>query len=229
MFNVGTSVSIDEIAAQIAKQSKRTVTDHEAMTIVAICQDESIEADYFKEKLVSFSGIINGMRGVSVIDYIKAVQYCTFIATGDTQVDAYRKTHPDRVAAKSCEGTIRASANLYHKTEIVQKIIGMTEIPLHLIFMSTKYKAVQKLAELMTTSNSDRIQMECADKLLTHLKTPETSKIEIDIGFKKNETVDSLEKTLEALAQKHVEMIGSGSYSAQDIVDAELVGGSDGE
>jgi hypothetical protein len=215
-----------DVAAQMAKSSKRDITQDDMQEIISICASGELEVDYFKEKLVAFSGVINGMRGVSALDYIKAIQYCSFIATGDTQYDAYCKTHPDRVAAKACDGTVRASANLYHKTDLVQKIIGMTEIPLHMIFMSVKYRAVEKLVHLMDSSASDRIQMESADKLLTHLRTPETSKIQIDIGVKSNETMDSLDKTLMALAQKHVDMISSGVHTAKDIVDAEILDGN---
>ena len=214
-------LSEDALIGTMEKQSKRSFGDKEKQLIQEII-DGGIEPSYFQDKLISFSSVIKGMRGVSGIDYIKAVQYCSFIAIGDSQRRAYEKTFPDRVAKKQADGSISASSSFYHRTDLVQKILDMSQIPLHMVFMAEKYKAIQKLSELMTGADSERIQMESADKLLTHLKTPENTKLEIDIGFKKNETLDNLDKTLSMLAKKHIEMIGSG-HTAKDIVDAQII------
>ena len=229
MFNLGSKADVTSIAQAIAKQSKRDIGEKETELIESLLGSDSIEPDYFKEKLVTFSSVINGMRSVTAVDYIKAVQYCSYMSLGDSQYNAYCKTHPDRVAAKSNDGTVRASANLYHKTDLVQKILAMAEIPFHLMFMSKRYAAIEKLSDLMMNSGSDRIQMESADKLLTHLKPPESSKIEIDIGIGRNSAISSLEATLTALAIQQVDMIGSGKMSAKNVVDAELITEDDNE
>lgn len=227
MFNTGSGAETQDLAKIIAKNSRRTIGEEEIKLIDELCGEGSVEPSYFKEKLVTFSSVINGMRSVTAIDYIKAVQYCSHLATGDSQYNAYSKTFPERVAAKASDGTVRASSNLYHKTDLVQKILAMAEVPFHLLFMGKRYAAIEKLFELMNNAGSERIQMESADKLLTHLKAPETSKIEIDIGIKKDSAIVSLEATLSQLASQQVAMIGSGQITAKHVVDAELIGDED--
>lgn len=228
MINTGSKADINELSKIIAKNSKRNIGEAEIELMNALCDEGSIEPTYLKEKLVTFSGVINGMRSVTAIDYIKAVQYCSHLSMGDSQYNAYCKTYPDRVAAKACDGTVRASSNLYHKTDLVQKILAMAEVPFHLMFMEKRYRAVEKLFDLMNNAGSERIQMESADKLLGHLKAPDSSKIEIDIGIRKDSAISSLEATLTALATQQVSMIESGQYNAKNIVDAELVSEEDG-
>lgn len=223
MFNVTDygSMEEDSVVKAIEDGSKRKLGSVDKELIQSII-DGGIEPSYFLDKLVTFSSVMKGRKGTSTKDFIRAVQYCSYIAIGDSQISAYKKTFPDRVAKKGSEGTVSASASFYHRTDLVQSIIKMAQVPMHLIFMAEKYKAIQKLTNLMENADSERIQMESADKLLVHLKTPENSKIEIDIGFKKNETLDNLDATLTALARKHIEMIGNG-HTAKDIVDAQLI------
>ena len=222
MFNIIERKTSDVDMINELRRSTRKEFGEEELKVINEITENGLDPSYFKDKLVTFSSILKGATRVSAIDYIKAVQYCSYIAVGDSQANAYRKTFPDRVAKKASPNTVISSASFYHRGSMVQQILSSAQIPLHLIFMAEKYKAIEKLADLMVNADTARIQMESADKLLTHLKSPENTKLEIDIGFKKNETLDNLEKTLAQLATKQVEMIGKG-YSAQDVVDAKII------
>jgi len=213
----------DELLKQLKVNTKKEFTIEEGGLIEKIINEEEFDSTDFKESLITFSDVLKSNKRTNAIDYIKAVQFCSHMSIGSSQYDAYVKTFPDRVAAKSGEGTVRASASIYHKTQLVQGILSMAQVPAHLIFMSERHKAIEKLVSLMNNEDAThRIQMESADKILSHIKPPEESKITLDVNVN-NDALDSLEKAIETLATNQVKSISDGKNTAQDVVDAELV------
>lgn len=223
MVNIGTNLNDVDLYRQVEKNTKKTVGKEEVALIEKICAMEDFDPDYFKEKLITFSSVAAGMKNTSTIDYIKAIQYCSYIGVGDSQVGAYTKTFPERVASKATDGTIRASAFMYHNGKMVQDIIEVSMVPMHLMFMSQRFAAVEKLAHLMVHSKNERIQMESADKILVHTKAPEKATFELELGSKANDQLSQLNDTMNKLAQQQVDMIEKGQQSAKDVVEAKIV------
>jgi len=158
--------------------------------------------DEFMQQLVTFSSTLKNGR-YKAIDYIKAVQYCTYRQMNKTMVESYRLTFPDRLmrdGKKKPTGTIDAAASIYDKTALVQGILSQVQIPLHIMMMPERVKAANVLAYLMMNAENERVQMEAADKLLNHINVPETHKIELDVGFKADETITELNDKLTSLA-----------------------------
>lgn len=222
MFNLGLNIPDNDLISQLETNSKKKFGETDIELIKQIAESGEIDMNYYSEKLISFSSVVKGMRNVTSKDYIKAIQYCSYIVSNDTQVSAYRKTFPDRVANKKADGTIRASANQYHNSELVTRILSLAQVPAHLMFMSERVEAIGKLTDLMRNADSQRVQMESADKLLSHIKPPEESKLTLDVNVR-NEAVQSLDAKLTQLAQHHVSMASNGEITAHDIVDAEFV------
>jgi len=222
MFATGTEVDNQELMKQLKINTKKDFTVEASELIEKVILDEDFDSDQFKESLITFSDVLRSNKSTCAIDYIKAVQFCSHMSTGATQVGAYRKTFPDRVARKRCVGTVNASASIYHKTQLVQGILNLAQIPVHLIFMAERHKAIHKLVSLMENVDAThRIQMESADKILNHIKPPEDSKLTLDINVK-NDAIENLELTINRLAEQQVDMIKKGMHTAHDIVEAEI-------
>lgn len=223
MLKTGTDFDGIDLAKQLKTNTKKDFSDADMELIEKVICDDDFDSDEFKESLITFSDVLRSNKRVGASEYIKAVQFCSHMSTGSSQLAAYSKTFPDRVAKKKAHGTVVASASLYHKTDLVQGILRMAQIPAHLIFMAERHKAISTLAELMSNPDStDRIKMESADKILNHIKPPEESKLTVDLNVK-NDTIENLEATLERLAQIQIDMVGSGMHTAKDVVDADII------
>jgi hypothetical protein len=58
--------------------------------------------------------------------------------------------------------------------------------------------------------------------LITQLKAPETSKIEVDVSYS-NDSIDELRETTRALAQQQLKLIQSGAVTAETIAHSDII------
>lgn len=62
----------------------------------------------------------------------------------------------------------------------------------------------------MMTASSEKVQMEAANSLLTHLKPSETKKGKLEIGLGESRGMDELRTTMAGLAPRQLELISVG-------------------
>jgi len=176
----------------------------------------------FMQQLVTFSSTLKNGR-YKALDYIRAVQYCTYRQMNKSMTESYRLTFPDRLEKNGKpkpKGTIEAAASIYDKTALVQGILSQVQIPLHIMMMPERVKAANVLAYLMMNAENERVQMEAADKLLNHINVPETHKIELDVGFKADETLQELNGKLDALANMAQKKIEAGIITPVQVIES---------
>jgi hypothetical protein len=75
----------------------------------------------------------------------------------------------------------------------------------------------------MTSANSEKVRCDAANSLLTHLKMPETQKVELEIGVKEDSSIAALRATTLELARQQRLMMESGAMNAQEIGHSKLV------
>ncbi len=155
------------------------------------------------EKIVSYASVLKGNRWTPK-QYFKAVEYVTYRMADMSMVESYKATFPERLinikGNDKPAGTVRSLASFYDRGDLPQRIMSQVQIPLHVIMMGERVNAASVLAHLMVHGETERIQMESADKLLNHIKPPETLKVEMDIGFQADDTLVELNEKLDALA-----------------------------
>jgi hypothetical protein len=178
--------------------------------LVDMINDAENRGDFdgeFEKKVISYSSVLTQGR-YKTSDYIAAVEFCTYYLSGDEQAEAYVKTFPDKVRKRVLEGKspyATGAPSMYYSGQLVQAIMAQAQMSVRMRHYNKIDFAVETLFELATSKTStDRIRMESADKLLTQLKEPENSKVELEIGIKKDESGQALEaKMLEvAVLQK---------------------------
>jgi len=222
MTNINTVYDKDEYKAALGKMSKRLANDDVFNLIDDIVDRDDNLDGHLQDKIISFSSVMKMGRYKST-DYVRAVQFCSYLAIGDTQIDAYRKTFPDRAAKKSKESQ-QSGASIYASGDLVQKIMTQSMVPAHIMFNSERFEAISVLKGLMTSSTNERIKMESADKILTHIKPPDESKLTIDIGLKEDDSIQELNEALTKLAVKEKEMMGNGILTLKDVASKRIVG-----
>ena len=193
---------------------------------IKLIMDTHDAPDEFAEQLVTFSSVLKNGR-YKADSYIKAVQYASYRQMNLSMTEAYKRTFPDRCfrrhdqTEKKPQGTIEALASIYDKTQIVQGILTQMQIPLHIMMMSERVRAANVLAYLMVNASNERIQMESADKLLNHINIPETMKVEMDVGFKADETLTQLNATLNKIADVAQSRIKAGTLTPVEVLEHE--------
>jgi len=167
--------------------------------------------------------------------YIDAVRYVSHKLMGSSNVEAYTKTFPNRYQRVVNEnkhlepeaiGKILSSyVAAYNKTKLVVKVFEQTLVPSHILNADMYQKALNRQAYLMTHANSEKVQSDAANSLLTHLKMPEVNKIELDIGLKQDKSIDMLREATLALVKQQQESIKRGESTAKDIAHSNIIQG----
>jgi len=199
--------------------------------LVDMINDAEVRGDFdgeFEKKVVSYSSILTQGR-YKTSDYIAAVEFCTYYLSGDEQSEAYVKTFPDKVKKRVLEGRsayATGAPSMYYSGQLVQAIMAQAQMNVRMRHYNKIDFAVETLFDLCTSKTStDRIRMESADKLLTQLKEPETSKVELEIGIKKDESGQALEKKMLEMATLQRSMFENGA----NLMDLQKIEFKEGE
>jgi len=146
---------------------------------------------------------------------------------GCTNIDAYTKTFPDKYTRFMAQGVaakdIASYVTAYNKSKLVNLIFEQTLIPSYVLNQDLYQKALNVQAELMTTANSEKVRCDAANSLLTHLKMPETQKVELEIGVREDSSIAALRATTLELARQQRLMVESGAMNAQEVAHGKLV------
>ena len=167
------------------------------------------------ENMITTTGKVLQEGRYKVSEYIKAVEYCSYKLQDDSQADAYRKTHPGRCAGKT-RGAIQGKASLYDRTQLVQRVLGIVQVPMSLLFMSERYRAVGVLADKMVNAQYDKDQIAAADKLLQHTAPPEEIKVEHSAGMGMNDMLAGVQDSLDKLADVAQARMNAKTLDAKD-------------
>jgi len=209
----------------LPKKIKTKVTPEMVNEINGLLTDSQLREN-FRENLLSYTGVMaDGKYKLS--EYINAVKYISCKLLGSSNIEAYTKTFPHRFQRLVNEGaddkTISAYVAGYNKTQLVNKVLEQTLVPSHVLNADMYQAALNRQAHLMIHANSEKVQSDAANSLLTHLKMPETTKIELDIGIKDDKSIDELRAATLALAAQQKEMIRSGAMGVKEVAHSKLV------
>lgn len=183
---------------------------------------ESDVGEGIADRFVSYKGILQTNR-CSPMQYVKAVEYVSHRISGKTIKKSYEETFPDKLmrsGVRKPEGTINSLCQLFDKGKLVQEILKQVQIPLHVIMMNERVTAASVLANLMVNGETERIQMESADKFLNHVQVPETIKMEMDMTVSGDETLKNIGASLDQLAQFAHAKIEAGIMTPVEVIES---------
>lgn len=182
--------------------------------------------DHVLENILSYTSVLKDGK-FKLQSYLDGVKYVSFKTMGDSNIQAWVKTFPDRyarlVANNASEKDISAHVAMFNSTKIVALLYEQTLRPIHIMNAHHAQAAINKLVTLMDTALNERVQMESADKLLIHLKPPETKKIELDVGIKESSALASLKQLTAEYAAQQKRAIEAGIATAKEMAHQSLV------
>ena len=202
----------EQFKAALPVQVKKLVTQ-ELMDQINQTLSSPETMELFKENLLSYASVLKEGR-FKMTSYISAVKYVSFKLLGSTNRDAYIKTFPDKYARFLADGVpdkdIASYSTAYNKSKLVNLIYEQTLIPLHVLNAPIQQAAINTLAHLMNYAVSEKVRSDSANALLTHLKRPETQKIELDIGINQGSIIDDYQMVMAQMVQRQKELILAG-------------------
>ncbi len=227
-----TAIDSDEIISKeqfqevLPKHVKARVTDEIVNDINLLLKDPVLREN-FRDNLFGYTKLLQEGR-YKLKGYIAAVKFVSYKLIGNSHLESYIKTFPERYKRLVKEGAsneaISAYATMFNKTQLVNRIYEQTLIPTHVLNADVFQKAINTQAYLMAHANSEKVRTDAANSLLNHLKKPENSKIELDIGFKDDKSIQELREVTLALAQQQRLLIESGS-NAKQIAESKIISG----
>jgi len=226
--NIGTTQSNglteDQFKKVLPKQFKGKVSADIVDNINNIIKDPIIKESY-RDNLLGYAGVMKSGK-FRLDQYIDAVRYVSFKLLGSTNIEAYTKTFPDRLTNFIQNGTsdkdIASYVTSYNKNKLVNLILEQTLVPVHVLNADLYQKAINVQAELMVHATSEKVRTDAANSILTQLKAPEVSKIELDITHKEDGIIDELRRATQDLVNAEKLAIKSGSKTVLDIAHSEL-------
>lgn len=217
-------LTIDQFKQALPDKVKKSINQELIDKINATLSNPDMYEAY-RDNLLSYTKVMADGR-FKVTDYVNAVKYVSHKLMGDSNIAAYTKTFPDKYQRFVQNGVdakdIASYVTAYNKSKLVNLIFEQTLVPSYVLNQDLYQKALNVQAELMITAKSEKVRSDAANSLLSHLKMPETQKVELDIGVKEDGSIAALRATTLELARQQRLMVEAGAMNAQQVAHSKL-------
>ena len=218
--------SKEEFQAALPVQMKKKVNQDLLDKVNTIMKDPD-EAEIFRDNIIGMTWVLK--EGKFKLDqYVNAVRYIQFTLMGKSNQEAYAMAFPDKLRRWNAEGKtakeISSYVSIYNKGKLVNLVREAAQIPAYIYNQDVYQKAINKQMSIMNNPDASyKVQSDAANSLLTHLKPPETTKVELDVGVRDDSAVASLKEQVALLAAKQKTLIAGGGMTAQEVARQKLV------
>ena len=220
-----TALTVEQFRQALPDKVKKSI-NQELIDQINITLSDPDMYEAYRDNLLSYTKVMSDGR-FKVAEYINAVKYVSHKLMGCTNIEAYSKTFPDKIARFTAQGVapkdIASYVTAYNKSKLVNLIMEQTLIPSYVLNQDLYQKALNVQAELMVSAKSEKVRSDAANSLLTHLKMPETQKVELEIGVKEDSAISALRATTMELARQQRMMLEAGAMNAQEVAHSRLV------
>ena len=219
------ALTVDQFRAALPDKVKKSVSQELIDSVNGVLADPE-EFENYRDNLLSYTKVMADGR-FKVTSYVDAVRYVSFKLYGKTNIEAYSLTFPDKITRFTADGVswkdVNSYCTAYNKSKLVNLIFEQTLVPTHVLNQDLYQQALNVQAELMLHAKSEKVRTDAANSLLTQLRMPEVSKIELDIKVKEDSSIAALRESTLLLARQQRLMIESGAMNAQQIAHGKLV------
>lgn len=218
-------LTVDQFKRALPDKVKKSVNSELVDKVNQTLSDPDM-FEVYRDNLLSYTKVMQDGR-FKVSNYIDAVKYVSHKLLGCSNTDAYIKTFPDKYNRFVQQGVsskdIASYVSAYNKSKLVNLIFEQTLVPSYVLNADLYQRALNTQAELMMSARSEKVRSDAANSILTHLKPPETQKVELEIGQKEDSSIDALRATTMELVKQQRQMLEAGGSTAKDIAHSGLV------
>ena len=220
-------ITIEQFKQALPDKVKKSVNQELIDQINTTLSDPEMYENY-RDNLMSYTRVMADGK-FKISSYVEAVKYVSHKLMGCTNIDAYSKTFPGKIARFTAQGVsskdIASYVNAYNKSKLVNLIFEQTLVPHYVLNQDLYQRALNVQAELMVNANSEKVRSDAANSLLTHLKMPETQKVQLDVAVSEDGSIGALRAATLALAEQQRQMIQSGQANAQEVAHSRVIEG----
>lgn len=220
-----TALTVEQFKQALPDKVKKSINQELIDQINTTLSDPEMFESY-RDNLLSYTKVMADGR-FKISNYVDAVKYVSHKLMGCSNIDAYTKTFPDKYQRFLAQGVaakdIASYVTAYNKSKLVNLIFEQTLIPSYVLNQDLYQKALNVQAELMVNANSEKVRCDAANSLLTHLKMPETQKVELEIGVKEDSSIGALRQATLELARQQRLVMEAGQMNAQEVAHTKLV------
>ncbi|AGH07374.1 hypothetical protein SUFG_00001 [Sulfitobacter phage phiCB2047-B] len=213
-------LTLQEVQESLPLDSKGNISQDMVNQLNTLSKDPE-EARYIRENFISFSKVLSDGR-FKLGDYVRAVMYVSHKVMGKSNLESYKQTFPDRYQNMVAEGRapkdIASYVAAYNKGKLVNLVYERSMIPTWVLNQDMFQSALNTQYEIMNDVGvSDKVRVEAANSILTHLKKPEANKAELKIDIGMNDGMQALEKRLSEMAEVQQKTIEGKGMTARDV------------
>lgn len=230
---MSTSPVINTTGILTEEQFKRVLPPQIAKTVNQVLIDQINQTlshpdmyEEYRENLLSYGHVLKDGK-FKMSSYIDAVKYVSHKLRGDTNIDAFVKAFPDKYQDYLARGVsskdIASYITSYNKNKLVNIIYEQSMVPSWVLNQDNFQKAINVQVDMMLNAKSEKVRSDAANSLLTHLKKPETTKIELDIGVKEDSTLSQIRAQTMELAAMQQKAIAAGVTTARGTAEAKII------
>lgn len=220
-------LTVEMLRDAVPKRAKPYVTQEFVDHMDAVISDPSIR-ETFRQGLLSYTSVLEEPN-MSLKAYVQAVRYASYKMQGMTHLDAWMRTFPERYQRMLDDrkdlNHIRSIATQYSKGKAVVMVMQQSIIPVWLLNADVHQKAVNTLAELMSTAKSEKVRSDSASALLTHLKQPEIIQHDVNIRLEQDDSIQEMRQAALELVKAQKELLQAGISDAKEIAESKIIAG----
>jgi hypothetical protein len=220
-----TALTVDQFKDALPDKVKKSINQELIDQINTTLSDPEMYEAY-RDNLLSYTRVMADGR-FKVSEYVNAVKYVSHKLMGATNIEAYSKTFPDKMVRFNAQGVsskdIASYVTAYNKSKLVNLIFEQTLIPSYVLNQDLYQRALNVQADLMISAKSEKVRSDAANSLLTHLKMPETQKVELDVKVKEDSSISQLRQATLELARQQRLAMEAGAMNAQQVAHSKVV------
>lgn len=221
------TLTIDQFKDALPSSLKKSV-NQELIDKITQTLSEPDMYETYRENLLSYTKVMQDGK-FKVSGYIDAVKYVSHKLMGKTNLDAFTTTFPQKVMQWTVQGVsskdIASYVTAYNKSKLVNLLMEQTLIPSWVLNQDLYQKALNVQADLMVNAMSEKVRSDAANSILTHLKQPETQKMELQISAKEDGSIAALRESTMQLVEMQKKMIMGGMMNAQQVAHTKVIEG----
>lgn len=220
-----TELSIEEMRGALPPSVRKAVTDESLVKINTTITDPDTH-EHFRENLLGFAGVMKEGR-FKFDNYVSAVKYVSYKLMAKSNTEAFSLTFPDKMRRFNAQGKtpkdVSSFVSAFHHSKLVTLLLEQSMTPSWIVNQDLYQKALNTQAELMIHASSEKVRTDAANSILTHLKPPETQKLEIDIGVKEDSSIAALRSATQELAEQQRKALAAGQMTAQQAAEQPVI------
>jgi hypothetical protein len=219
------NLTIEQFHSALPPAVRRNVDQQMVDNVNQLSVDPEFR-ELYRDNLLSYTHVLNQGK-FKIQNYLDAVRYVSFKLMGNSNIQAYSKAFPDKIARFNQQNVaskdIASYVTAYNKSKLVNLILEQSLVPTWVLNQDMYQKALNVQADLMMNAKSEKVRSDAANSLLTQLKQPETQKVQLDVGIAEDKTIESLRATTMELVAQQRAMLEAGAMDAQEVAHSKLI------